>query len=537
MLPALQPPSPRGTLRKRNITPPSGKSISQNVVDPILKLSRPVVLLKRNLNHTAPTDAQTAPLATSSPKSILKSSSDSKADLSPSYLRLTPLSILRRPTLSRPQSTDTDETAPISPRSMHKSSSDSKANLPPAHGLAQTTRRVLRHLALSRSQSNDTMSDVLGCMSARDLNAVFNKSVANPVVVVEQREAHMASEAVPTGLDLTSSRSDFARSEDKSESGKSYTTAASEIDDTREMFAFAMLHPSLSLNNAIHSIINTYQPTTSSSITQKKDDTAFSGAIVYRADHFNADGIGQPSEQMDLTGLMKNVFSGSRQKVWNKFAKRFSAKPGSKEAFLAQPSSYAILPVFDEASDTLCWWSIAIDPPQSGEERSKIRERHRETEAYNSKVNAASRAWWDVPPELSVLARTVARARQDSVTSTDASPSTRQHRFSNSSFGSSHSLTDHQSNLLSTLKGLGSPSEASSVKSRPITIDSGVDMSYGSASMIGGLTIPEIAPAGTRMSYAPPQRRNEQSSNGHSLSQHQRVMSQNSEAGGVSLWR
>lgn len=383
------------------------------------------------------------------------------------------------------------------------------------------------------------MSNVLGCMSAKDLNAMFNKSVANPVIVTEQREAHLASEAVLNGLDLSSSRSDFARSEDKSESGGgSYTTAASEPDDTHELFDVSFrLQSELSLDNAIHSVMNTYQPTTSSSITSKKDDTATDGAIVYRADHFNSCGTGQPSEQMDLTGLMKNIFSGGdRQESANKFTKRFSAKPSANETtFLAQPSSYVILPVFDESSDTLCWWSIAVDPPHSGAEQKKMQERHRESHAYNLKVNSASRAWWDVPPGFSVLARTVARQRQDSLASNDSLLSTRQHRFSNSSFGSNQSLTDHQSNLLSTLKGLGSSSEASSVQSRPITIDSGVDMSYGSVSVIEGLTSPEIAPAGARMSYIPPQRRNEQSSNADSLSQHHRVMSQNSEAGGVSL--
>jgi len=382
------------------------------------------------------------------------------------------------------------------------------------------------------------MSNVLGYLSAGDLNSTRSVSTGVAVTEVEQ-DTHIESQTTNTGLNLASPKSDFARSDGQSESGGSYATAASEPDKSCELADFSlMLHSSLLLNKAIHAITNTYQPTTTSSISPKKDDTTISSAVVYRADHFNSDGTGRPSEQMHLTGLMKNILSGSRQESVNKSAKRFSAKPGPKEGeFFAQPSSYFILPVFDDTSNTLCWWSIAIDPPHAGVEQSKSQERHRGIEAPDLKVDSANCAWWDVPPGLSVLARTVARRKQDSLASTDSLPATRQHRFSNSSFGSDQSLTDHQMNLLSSFKDTESPCESPSVQSRPITIDSGIDMSYDPATSYEGLASPELASASARLSHVPRQSRNAYSSVVDSSGQHNRVMSQHSEAGGVSLWR
>jgi len=195
----------------------------------------------------------------------------------------------------------------------------------------------------------------------------------------------------------------------------------------------------------------------------------------------------------------------------------------------------------------LCWWSINFDSPQSlveeklvgtyedAVEKRDLEARYQDINEHRLNASSTSPAWWEVPPGLSILARTVARKKEKPLTTSDSLQSTRQHRFSDISSESRQVLTEHQVNLLSAFKSLGSPSEAVLPKSRPITADSGVDVTEGETNMVTSLTYPEIATISTRLKHFSPQQWNDRSSDMDIPNRHNRVISQNSEAGGVYL--
>lgn len=449
--------------------------------------------------------------------------------------------MLMKRTLNQSESIDAQTAASTTTISSLNKTLRRSANLS-SQGLGLTPRSVLKRPALSRQQPEPNMPNVLGCLSASDLNAMFNKKVG---LIEQQKDAIDCTQTTPSALDLETPAYTHSCTYSATPNSELVTKAK-----LTKFYPPMTISPKM-VDTAGHNI----PPTTSltaSTAAGELDCTSLGAKVIYRAQNigfFDAPKQ-RPTEELNLHSLLKDILNSGEQCP----ADQHYTQSGVYEAMPSvSPISYAILPIFNESSDTLQWWSIALGTAQSCPGKSQLQASHGEmgdhafeaisqakhrskldgiVEKIEVEANSVSTAWWELPPGLSVLARNVARQRKDSLTSSDSLPATRQQRFDNSSSSSATPLSDHQVNLLSTFKSLGSSSGTASSDSRPYTIDSGVDMSCEAAVAPGGLSFSELE---SKRKYLPPQNRADQGSDVNMLGSHHRVMSQASEAGGVSL--
>jgi hypothetical protein len=204
------------------------------------------------------------------------------------------------------------------------------------------------------------------------------------------------------------------------------------------------------------------------------NDVATKCKTVYRKHSFSPQGLGQsPSAELSFSKLSMNM-------VQNAYAEKTASAAEAARLSMLKPmeaahlktsknekaQTYSVVPTYNETTDTLCYWSVALNRPCDAAEEAILQQ------CSNAALEDAARAsmsteWWNVPPGLSALSRAVAKHRSPqavSPSSTKQEYPSAVHRLSTivevdspintSPIGSDsdRALSSHQLTLLTTLK-------------------------------------------------------------------------------------
>ena len=137
---------------------------------------------------------------------------------------------------------------------------------------------------------------------------------------------------------------------------------------------------------------------------------------VYRTHSLSPQGLGEsPSGELSLSELSTNMVQHAHAEKTTSAAQaaRLSLLKPMKAAHLKigkneKAPSHSIIPTYDDTTDTLCWWSVAMKGPRDAAEQA-ILQRCSDAALEDATRDSMSTAWWNVPPGLSVINRAVAK--------------------------------------------------------------------------------------------------------------------------------
>ena len=201
----------------------------------------------------------------------------------------------------------------------------------------------------------------------------------------------------------------------------------------------------------------------SASIVPRLAPVATKCKTVYRTHSFSPQGLGMsPAGEMSLSELSTSIVQNAHTEKTTSAvqADRLSMLKPMETAHLKigkneKAPSYSILPTYDDTTDTLCWWSVALNAPRDAVEQATLQQCS-DAALEDATRASMSVAWWNVPPGLSVLNRALAKHKSSQpVSPVEHDPrrlSTIIEVDSPIGSGSNPDLSSHKLNLLSAFK-------------------------------------------------------------------------------------